>query len=269
MGIKQDVRWQIIPHFVCIFEIKGENPPSEILPSPIALSACSWMDVVWTFGWRKLSLPRNFHQHLHLGSDTFSGKVVDACVACNNLFAASPPWSQSSLPTLSWDTACANNSPGVLSNYVSTEWDALPDQPQIGSTCLVYMRTWGNMIKDWDIETKLDKWVKEVCSTIGIPEKKVVVEWVWIVTSHGNVFCRRCRHESQCLLFAGLAKHRHKTGPSSIERSVSQLCAAKLRWFGKVGMARTILQSGYLKKANEDKSRWRTSTILKGSESYV
>lgn len=33
-----------------------------------------------------------------------------------------------------------------------------------------------NMIKDWDIETKLDKWVKEVCSTIGIPEKKVVVE---------------------------------------------------------------------------------------------
>jgi len=32
------------------------------------------------------------------------------------------------------------------------------------------------MIKDWDIETKLDKWVKEVCSTIGIPEKKVVVE---------------------------------------------------------------------------------------------
>lgn len=33
-----------------------------------------------------------------------------------------------------------------------------------------------NMIKDWDIESQLDKWVKEVCSAIGIPEKKVVVE---------------------------------------------------------------------------------------------
>lgn len=109
------------------------------------------------------------------------------------------------------------------------------------------------MIKDWDIETKLDEWVKEVCSTIGIPEKKVVVEWVWIVTSHGNVFCRRCRHASQCPLFAGLAKHRHK-GPSSTERSVSQMFAAKLRWFGRVGMARTILQSGYLKSKRRQKS---------------
>jgi hypothetical protein len=32
------------------------------------------------------------------------------------------------------------------------------------------------MIKDWDIESQLDKWVKEVCSAIGIPEKMVVVE---------------------------------------------------------------------------------------------
>lgn len=39
------------------------------------------------------------------------------------------------------------------------------------------------MIKDWDIESQLDKWVKEVCSAIGIPEKKVVVEWVWFPMS--------------------------------------------------------------------------------------
>ena len=32
------------------------------------------------------------------------------------------------------------------------------------------------MIKDWDIESQLEKWVKDVCAAAGIPEKKVVVE---------------------------------------------------------------------------------------------
>ena len=82
--------------------------------------------------------------------------------------------------------------------------------------------------------------------------------------SHGNVLCRRCRHESQCPLFAGLAKHRHKTGPSSTERSVSQLFAPKLRWFGRVGMARKYVKAGISKKQTKTKVV-EGHLLLKGS----
>lgn len=67
------------------------------------------------------------------------------------------------------------------------EWPTIKDRkdPRIAqnidgkNTLRVYIGTFiniCNMINDWDIASKLDKWVDEVTAAAGIPKKKIVVE---------------------------------------------------------------------------------------------
>ncbi|CAJ1386173.1 unnamed protein product [Effrenium voratum] len=77
--------------------------------------------------------------------------------------------------------------PQIYKMCKKTEFATITDRkdPRIAknidgkNTLRIYIGTFiniCNMIKDWDIETQLHHWVKEVCAATGIPEKKVTVE---------------------------------------------------------------------------------------------
>jgi len=76
--------------------------------------------------------------------------------------------------------------PQIYKMCKKTEWPTIKSRkdPRIvnnidgKNTLRIYIGTFiniCNMIKDWDIERKLDNWTKEVCAAAGIPQKEIVV----------------------------------------------------------------------------------------------
>ncbi|OLP95684.1 hypothetical protein AK812_SmicGene22162 [Symbiodinium microadriaticum] len=75
--------------------------------------------------------------------------------------------------------------PQIYKMCKKTEWPTIKSRkdPRIvnnidgKNTLRIYIgvKGSGNMIKDWDIERKLDNWTKEVCAAAGIPQKEIVV----------------------------------------------------------------------------------------------